>query len=167
MQQRLNHKFLINIDSTPQGVLHFAIEIAGVRKLKQWDSQNYEIINEINMTPLIDVMLVLLIVFMVTLPAITNAVKIDLPHAVSAPNDVQSAHVSISIDSDGVIHWDTAIVDEADLKIKLQKAAGQKIQPEIQLYADRSAKYERVADLLSAIQQAGLYKIDFVTQPQP
>lgn len=122
---------------------------------------------DISMTPLIDVMLVLLVVFMVTLPAITNAVKIDLPHAINTPNETQPAHVTVSIDSGGVVHWDAAIVNEATLQTKLQEAVGRQTQPEIQLYADRSAKYERVADLLSAMQRAGLSKIDFVTQPQP
>ncbi|WDD90359.1 biopolymer transporter ExbD (plasmid) [Burkholderia sp. FERM BP-3421] len=123
--------------------------------------------SEINMTPLIDVMLVLLIVFMITLPAITNAVKIDLPKEISTPNETKSAHVEVSIDAGGAIHWDAAIVDQATLQTRLKEAAERQTQPEIQLYADRMARYERVADLLSAIQRAGLSKIDFVTQPQP
>ncbi|MFM0501761.1 ExbD/TolR family protein [Paraburkholderia caffeinilytica] len=130
------------------------------------DLEDGGLVSDINMTPLIDVMLVLLIVFMVTLPAVTNAVKLDLPRAVSAPNDVQPAHVTVQVDAAGVIHWDAMVVDQPALQAKLAETAERQPQPEIQLYADRAARYEAVADLLSAAQRAGLTKIDFITQPQ-
>jgi biopolymer transport protein ExbD len=130
------------------------------------DSQHDEVMSEINMTPLIDVMLVLLIVFMVTLPVITHAVKLDLPTASSSPNDQQPPHVTVSIDAQGAVHWDDKVVDEATLKSNIATAAAQQSQPEVQLYADRATRYEAVANLLSEVQRAGLTKIDFVTQPQ-
>ncbi|MGS0894488.1 ExbD/TolR family protein [Burkholderia stagnalis] len=130
------------------------------------DSNNDDVMSDINMTPLIDVMLVLLIVFMVTLPAITHAVKIDLPEATSTPDPVQAERVAVSIDAAGAVHWDAAVVDEPTLQARLKEAAERQTQPEIELYADREARYERVADLLSAMQRAGLSKIDFVTQPR-
>ncbi|NTZ83620.1 biopolymer transporter ExbD [Burkholderia metallica] len=129
------------------------------------DSRYDDVMSDINMTPLIDVMLVLLIVFMVTLPTLTNAVKLDLPQAVSGPNDTQSAHVTVEVDAAGSIHWGTAIVDQAMLNTRLAEAAARQPQPEIQLYADRATRYEAVADFLSAAQRSGLTKVDFVTQP--
>jgi len=126
-----------------------------------------DVMSEINMTPLIDVMLVLLIVFMVTLPVLTHAVKLDLPNASSTPNNTHPAHVTVAIDASGTVHWDAQPVESAVVEAKLEQAAAQTPQPEIQLYADRAVRYEAVADLLSAAQRAGLTNIDFVTQPQP
>lgn len=117
------------------------------------------------MTPLIDVMLVLLIVFMVTLPVVTNAVKIDLPHASSAPNDSRPAHIDLSVDAQGIVSFDSLVVDNATLEQKLAVAAATQPQPEVQLYADRSVRYAAVADLMAATRRAGLAKIDFVTRP--
>ncbi|WP_186042424.1 ExbD/TolR family protein [Burkholderia gladioli] len=128
------------------------------------DVEDGGLVSDINMTPLIDVMLVLLIVFMVTLPAVTNAVKLDLPTAASAPNEVPPAHVSLSVDAAGAIHWDTAVVDPATLRARLAAAAARQPQPEIELNADRAVRYEAVADVLAATQRAGLTKIDFVTR---
>lgn len=123
------------------------------------------LVSEINMTPLIDVMLVLLIVFMVTLPVVTNAVKIDLPHASSAPNDSRPAHIDLSVDAQGIVSFDSLVVDNATLEQKLAVAAATQPQPEVQLYADRSVRYAAVADLMAATRRAGLAKIDFVTRP--
>ncbi|MGP8470950.1 ExbD/TolR family protein [Burkholderia sp. PR2] len=129
------------------------------------DSQD-DVMSDINMTPLIDVMLVLLIVFMVTLPVINHAVKLDLPSANSSPNDTRPAHVSLSVDASGTVLWDEKPIEADALDARLTQAAAQQPQPEIELYADRAARYESVADLLSAAQRAGLVKIDFVTQPK-
>jgi biopolymer transport protein ExbD len=130
------------------------------------DSRDDEVMSDINMTPLIDVMLVLLIVFMVTLPVITNAVKLDLPSATSIPNDTQSAHITVSITATGGLRWGEQPMEEAALQAKMEQAAAQQPQPEVQLYADRAVRYEVVANVLSTAQRAGLTKIDFVTQPQ-
>jgi biopolymer transport protein ExbD len=125
-----------------------------------------DVMNEINMTPLIDVMLVLLIVFMVTLPAMTNAVKLDLPSATSTPVDNVPPHIAVAIQRDGAVHWDNEAVDAAQLHVKLAAAAQREPQPDIQIYADKEVRYEAVAEVLTATQRAGLTKIDFVTQPQ-
>lgn len=130
------------------------------------DHSSDEVMSDINMTPLIDVMLVLLIVFMVTLPVITHAVKLDLPQASSTPNDVKPAHVTVTINAGGAVRWDERLMDAAALQSQMTQAAALQPQPEIQLHADRAVRYEAVADLLSAAQRAGLTKIDFVTQPQ-
>ncbi len=124
------------------------------------------LMNEINMTPLVDVMLVLLIVFMVTIPVIRHAVKIDLPHASSQKEDTKPAQVTIAIDADGNVMWDDQKVDDATLNAKIAAAAQAEPQPELHLDADRKVPYEKVAQVMSAAQAGGLTKIGFVTQPK-
>ncbi|MBB5446349.1 MULTISPECIES: biopolymer transporter ExbD [unclassified Paraburkholderia] len=124
------------------------------------------LMNEINMTPLVDVMLVLLIVFMVTIPVIRHAVKIDLPHASSQKEDTKPAQVTVSIDADGNVLWDSIKVDDAALAAKIAAAAQASPQPELHLDADRKVPYEKVAQVMSAAQAGGLTKIGFVTQPK-
>ena len=124
------------------------------------------LMNEINMTPLVDVMLVLLIVFMVTIPVIRHAVKIDLPHASSQKEDTKPAQVTVSIDADGDVMWDDKKISDEDLRAKIAAAAQQTPQPELHLDADRKVAYEKVAQVMSAAQAGGLTKIGFVTQPK-
>ncbi|WP_042261415.1 ExbD/TolR family protein [Paraburkholderia heleia] len=123
------------------------------------------LMNEINMTPLVDVMLVLLIVFMVTIPVIRHAVKIDLPHASSQKEDTKPAQINISIEADGTVLWDGTKVDDAALNQKIAAAAQTTPQPELHLNADRKVQYERVAQVMSAAQSGGLTKLGFVTDP--
>ncbi|SAL19879.1 ExbD/TolR family protein [Caballeronia humi] len=122
--------------------------------------------SEINMTPLVDVMLVLLIIFLVTIPAMHHAVKIDLPHASSQPQDSKPAHVNLAVQADGTIVWDDQKIDDATLAQRIAQAAQQSPQPELHLRADRKVPYERVADVMSAAQAGGLTKIGFVTEPK-
>ena len=123
------------------------------------------LMNEINMTPLVDVMLVLLIVFMVTIPVIRHAVKIDLPHASSQKEDTKPAQINIAIEADGTVLWDGAVVSDDALKTKIAAAAQQQPQPELHLNADRKVAYEKVAQVMSAAQSGGLTKLGFVTDP--
>ena len=123
------------------------------------------LMNEINMTPLVDVMLVLLIVFMVTIPVIRHAVKIDLPHASSQKEDTKPAQVTVAVDADGNVLWNDKKVNEAELSAKIAEAAQENPQPELHLDADRKVPYEKVAQEMSAAQAGGLTKIGFVTQP--
>jgi biopolymer transport protein ExbD len=123
------------------------------------------VMSEINMTPLVDVMLVLLIVFMVTIPVIRHAVKIDLPHASSQKEDTKPAHIDVSIEQDGTVLWNGEPVDETALRTKIAAAAQASPQPELHLSADRKVAYEHVAELMSAAQSGGLTKIGFVTDP--
>ncbi|WP_175940009.1 biopolymer transporter ExbD [Caballeronia sp. BCC1704] len=122
--------------------------------------------SEINMTPLVDVMLVLLIIFLVTIPAMHHAVKIDLPHASSQPQDEKPAHVDVAIEADGTILWNDQKIDDAALDARIAQASKETPQPELHLRADRKVPYERVADVMSAAQAGGLSKIGFVTQPK-
>jgi len=121
---------------------------------------------DINMTPLIDVMLVLLVVFMVTLPVLHHAAKIALPQASSRREDVRPPHVNVEIDARGQIHWDGRPLADAALAGAMSVAARQAPQPEIRLVADRMTRYERVATVLSAANRAGLAKVGFITDPR-
>ncbi|HTJ92168.1 MAG TPA: biopolymer transporter ExbD [Pararobbsia sp.] len=123
------------------------------------------LMTEINMTPLVDVMLVLLIVFMVTIPVLNHAVKVNLPQATSQPQDLQPTHIDVSVQADGTVFWNKQAMSADEVKSAIATAAKQSPQPEIHLYADRAVRYEAVADLMSAIQANGLTKIGFVTQP--
>ncbi|KDB10705.1 Biopolymer transport protein ExbD/TolR [Burkholderia sp. lig30] len=129
------------------------------------DEEGVALAAEINMTPLIDVMLVLLVVFMVTLPVLHHAAKIALPHASSQREDLRAPHVTIGIDADGRISWDARAVSEAELASRLASAARQTPQPEIRVAADHAAQYGWVAKLLSSANAAGLSKVGFVTDP--
>ncbi|WP_323072463.1 ExbD/TolR family protein [Mycetohabitans endofungorum] len=130
------------------------------------DDADDGLMNEINMTPLVDVMLVLLIIFIVTIPAIQHAVKLDLPHASSQRQDVRPAHVTVSVNADGTVFWDNVKVSDAELQRKIAAAAQANPQPELHLRADRKVAYERVADVMSYAQSGGLTKIGFVTEPK-
>jgi biopolymer transport protein ExbD len=122
-------------------------------------------LNEINMTPLIDVMLVLLIIFIVTLPVINGAVKVELPKASNQPVETIERKVDISVDAAGVISWDKQAVSDGELQAKVAEAMakGADAAPTVRIYADRNVRYERVAVVLSTVQGGGLNKIDFVT----
>ena len=123
------------------------------------------VISEINVTPLVDVMLVLLIVFMVTLPVIYDVARIQVPHASSQREDLRSAHVDLAITATGEIRWNGEALDDSAVAERLAAAAKIVPQPEMRLAADRDVRYERVARLLSAAQSAGLSKVGFVTDP--
>lgn len=131
------------------------------------DSDDNEPLAEINMIPLIDVMLVLLVIFLVTAPLLTHAVKVDLPKAASNPSATRSDPIQLTVDATGQRAWNGAAVDDAALAQHLATAAAQSPQPEIHLRADRQTPYERVAQTLSAAAGAGLSRIGFVTDPSP
>lgn len=121
---------------------------------------------EINTTPLVDVMLVLLIVFMITIPVMTHNVKIDLPRAASQPEQAKPAHISLAIDAQGKLYWDGQSIDEQQLKTRIAEAAQKTPQPELHLRAERTTQYEKVAQVMAAAQSGGLSKIGFITDPK-
>ncbi len=130
------------------------------------DGDDDEVMSEINMTPLVDVMLVLLIIFIITIPVINHAVKIDLPRASNTPNDSKPQSINVSIDAQGKVYWNQAEVDDATLANNIALAAQQEPQPELHLRADREVRYERVAEVMAAAQHGGLGKIGFITEPK-
>ena len=124
-----------------------------------------EVMNEINMTPLVDVMLVLLIIFIITVPVMKHAVNIDLPRATSQPQDSQPQTIRLSVDAAGRYYWNEAPLAASDLAPQLQAAAARQPQPELHIRADKAVRYERVVQVMAAAQQAGLRKIGFITEP--
>ncbi len=124
-----------------------------------------EVMSEINMTPLVDVMLVLLIIFIITVPVLTHSVKLDLPRAENTPNEIKPETVSVSVTADGVLHWNDTVVSEEELEQRLKIAASQPQQPEIHIRGDRKVDYEHVIKVMAAAQRAGLQKLGFVTDP--
>ncbi len=120
---------------------------------------------EINMIPLIDVMLVLLIIFMVTAPLLTHAVKVDLPKESTAANQLPPENIQIAIGADGQLYWAGEKIDDATLKQRLQDAATRDNTAEIQLRADQNVPYRSVAHVMSEAARLGLTRIGFVTDP--
>jgi biopolymer transport protein ExbD len=121
---------------------------------------------EINMIPLIDVMLVLLVIFIVTAPLLTHAVKLDLPKAESQPNQTKPDNVQLAVDRAGVVYWNGQATSAAQWREHMKAAAAVSPQPEIHLRADGEVAYRRVAQLLADAARAGLTKIGFVTDPR-
>ena len=125
-----------------------------------------EVMNEINMTPLVDVMLVLLIIFIITVPVMKHSVNIDLPRATSTPQDPKPDTIRLTVDAQGDYFWNDQRIGEQDLPARLEAEARRDPQPELHLRGDRDARYERVAQALAAAQRSGLRKIGFVTEPK-
>lgn len=121
--------------------------------------------SEINTTPLVDVMLVLLIIFMITAPLLTHAVKIDLPQASSQPNQDKPENISLALKADGQLFWNDRPLPDAELPARLAAAAVQQPQPELHLRADRETRYQKIAEVMSAAREAGVQKMGFVTLP--
>ena len=124
-----------------------------------------EVMNEINMTPLVDVMLVLLIIFIITVPVMQHAVNIDLPRATSQPENAKPETVRLSVDASGAYFWNSTPVSDAELAQNLATAAAQQPQPELHIRGDKAVRYERVATAMAAAQRAGVRKIGFITDP--
>jgi biopolymer transport protein ExbD len=120
---------------------------------------------EINVTPLVDVMLVLLVIFIITAPLLSYAIKLDLPNDPAPAAEPAPATIRLSIDAEGTIHWDADAVTDDQLRSRLAGAAAGASVPEVHVRADKATRYERIAFVMSAAQQAGLTKIGFVTEP--
>jgi biopolymer transport protein ExbD len=124
-----------------------------------------QMLSEINMIPFIDVMLVLLIIFIITVPVIKHAVNIDLPRASNQKLVDKPANIRLAVDADGTYFWNDARIADADLAQRLAAAAAQDPQPELHIRGDKAVRYERVALAMAAAQRAGVRKIGFVTEP--
>jgi biopolymer transport protein ExbD len=121
--------------------------------------------SEINMIPLIDVMLVLLVIFIITAPLLTHAVKVDLPKASSNVNQTKPDNVQLGIDRDGLVFWNGEVLDRQGWRSRMDAAATQRPQPEVHIRADGAVAYRRVAEVMSDAARAGLTRIGFVTDP--
>lgn len=120
---------------------------------------------DINMTPLIDVMLVLLVIFIITAPLFTHAIRLDLPRVASAEARETPQTITLSIDAAGKLYWNDKPITLDQMRAQFNEAGKQKDQPEIHLRAERSTRYEVIAQVMGAAQQAGLERIGFVTEP--
>jgi biopolymer transport protein ExbD len=121
---------------------------------------------DINVTPMVDVMLVLLVIFIISAPMFTNAVQLDLPQAQAKAAPQQADTVTVAIDAAGAVYWNNQALGEGELTKQLAAAAKLQPQPELQLRADKDTRYEVVAQVMAAAQSQGLSKLGFVTAPK-
>jgi biopolymer transport protein ExbD len=126
------------------------------------------VISAINTTPLVDVMLVLLIIFLITIPVVTTAIPVALPKERVEVRETKPENVIISVDPQSNIYWYEARINSVEaLTDKLKKVSTMKPQPEVQIRGDFSARYEGVGKVLLACQRAGIVKVAFITEPPP
>ena len=129
------------------------------------DQPDAQPVAEINMIPLIDVMLVLLVIFMVTAPLLTHSVKVDLPKASSQPTESHAESVQLAIDASGALYWNNERIANDQLDNRLRDAAARDPQTEVQIRADGDIAYKRVVGVMSQAGRNGLTHIGFVTDP--
>ena len=128
-------------------------------------TDNDEVMSEINMIPFIDVMLVLLIIFIITVPVIKHAVNIELPQASMEKVLDKPENIRLSVDADGVYYWNDQRVEDAEFANRLTAAAAQDPQPELHIRGDKAVRYERVAQAMASAQRSGVRKFGFITEP--
>jgi biopolymer transport protein ExbD len=129
------------------------------------DNRHTQPMAEINTTPMVDVMLVLLVIFIITAPLLTHSIKIDLPQAGSQANPEKPDIVTLSMNAEGQLFWNDAPLAETELDSRLAAEAQKKPQPELHLRADKTTNYQQLAMVMSAAQNAGIEKLGFVTDP--
>ena len=125
-----------------------------------------DVMNEINMTPMVDIMLVLLIIFIITIPVMKHSVNIDLPRASNEAQQIKPETIRLSVDAQGTWFVNEAQIADAALAPQLKAAAALNPQPELHIHGDKAVRYERVAEAMALAQQAGLRKIGFITEPK-
>ena len=125
-----------------------------------------ETINAINTTPLVDVMLVLLIIFLITIPVVTTSIKVDLPKETNLVRETKPENVIISVDKAGKIFlYDTPVNNSTDLIERMKKFSVMQPQPEVQIRGDGASDFESVGRVMYAVQRAGIVKVGFITEP--
>jgi biopolymer transport protein ExbD len=124
--------------------------------------------SDINTTPLVDVMLVLLIIFLITIPVVAKSVPVALPHEANQPTRTKPETIVLAVDRDGGLYWnDGRLADGAALRERLAARAGDTPQPEVQIRADREVRYEFVGRVVVECQRAGIATLAFITEPDP
>jgi biopolymer transport protein ExbD len=130
------------------------------------DDSDEKPISEINTTPLVDVMLVLLIIFLITVPVITQSVKVELPKAANIPTQTKPENVNIAVDKEGNVFWNTAMIPTQEALLdRLKSVAVLDPQPEIHVRGDRATAYEHIGRVMVLCQRAGIQKVGFITEP--
>jgi biopolymer transport protein ExbD len=125
-----------------------------------------DVMNEINMTPMVDIMLVLLIIFIITVPVMKHSVNVELPKASNEAQFIKPETIRLSVDAQGAYFINEAQIADAELEPQLKAAAARSPQPDLHIRGDKNVRYERVAQAMAAAQQAGLRKIGFITEPR-
>jgi len=126
-----------------------------------------DLLSAINTTPLVDVMLVLLIIFLITVPVVTHTVPVQLPQEHNQPTQTAPRNINISVDSDGDLFWNQLkLTGFNDLQTRLLAVSGNVPQPEVHIFGDQNARYEAIGEVLLASQKAGIAKVGFILQPQ-
>ena len=124
------------------------------------------VISTINTTPLVDVMLVLLIIFLITIPVVTQTVALSLPKEANRPRQTRPDNVEISVDREGAVYWNAQrLADPTALAARLEQLGARQPQPEVHVRGDETTHYEAVGRVVLACQRAGILKVSFVTQP--
>ena len=132
------------------------------------DSGEDEVVSTINTTPLVDVMLVLLIIFLITIPVVTHTVALNLPKETNIARQTKPENIEISVNKDGDVYWNAQLVaDNEALFQRLKKIAVMTPQPEIHIRGDEKSRYESIGRVVFACQRAAILKISFVTEPPP
>jgi biopolymer transport protein ExbD len=127
-----------------------------------------EVVSAINTTPLVDVMLVLLIIFLITVPVVTQTIKLELPKETNIPTQTKPENITLAVDRDGNMYWNTQkLADTNELFEKLKPRAIEVPQPEVHIRGDLEARYEPIGRIVYTLQRAGIVKIGFITEPAP
>jgi biopolymer transport protein ExbD len=130
------------------------------------DEDEGRALSDINTTPLVDVMLVLLIVFMITIPVITHTVPVDLPEVSNEATKTKPENINISVNKEGQVFWNQSLVaDNNDLLARLETVARMQPQPEVHIRADQQTRYENVGRVIVDAQRKGILKVGFITLP--
>jgi biopolymer transport protein ExbD len=132
------------------------------------DGDEDEVVSAINTTPLVDVMLVLLIIFLITIPVVTTSIPVQLPKERNEIRETKPENITLSVDAAGRIYWNDLNIKTTDALIdRLKKIAVLQPQPEVQIRGDGKANYEGVGKIIYACQRAGISKVGFITEPPP
>jgi biopolymer transport protein ExbD len=124
--------------------------------------------SSINTTPLVDVMLVLLIIFLITIPVVTQSVQLELPKERNVPTQTKPENILLAVNKDGDMYWGIQHINSIDeLVEKLKKESVKEPQPEVHIRGDQEARYETVGRIVVACQRAGIMKVGFITEPPP
>ncbi len=130
------------------------------------DSGDDEVVSAINTTPLVDVMLVLLIIFLITIPVATHTIPVTLPKEINLPRQTKPENINLAVDREGQMFWnDQKLADTNELVARLKRESVKVPQPEVQIRGDGGARYEYVGKVVFACQRAGIVKIGFITEP--
>ena len=129
------------------------------------DGDDDEVIATINTTPLVDVMLVLLIIFLITIPVVTHTVPVKLPSETIQPYKTKPENVNVAVDREGQIFWNEKLVDQKELLARLKVISVQKPQPEVHIRGDQEVRYEFVGRVILTAQRAGIAMVGFITEP--